>query len=135
MAPDDLPVAHKALLSMAAIFDLLQSKRKFRELTAILKKAFTDVRNSLEPSSSLHPVEFCVLKLMGPAGFNGIPAALFEREQRCSPAVLPSGVALKLLCLWGGAQQPPPAKLSEIDLGCVDLIDLFRVGSKDQSLH
>ena len=27
------------------------------------------------------------------------------------------------------------AKLSEIDLGCVDLIDLFRVGSKDQSLH
>jgi hypothetical protein len=28
-----------------------------------------------------------------------------------------------------------PAKLSEIDLGCVDLIDLFRVGSKDQSLH
>ena len=45
---------------------------------------------------------------MGPAGFNGIPAALFEREQRCSPAVLPSGVALKLLSLWGGAQQPPP---------------------------
>jgi hypothetical protein len=27
MAPDDLPVTHKALLSMAAIFDLLQSKR------------------------------------------------------------------------------------------------------------
>jgi hypothetical protein len=27
------------------------------------------------------------------------------------------------------------AKLSELDLGCVDLIDLFRVGSKDQSLH
>ena len=27
------------------------------------------------------------------------------------------------------------ANLSEIDLGCVDLIDLFRVGSKDQSLH
>jgi hypothetical protein len=32
---------------------------------------------------------------------------------------------------WGGYY----AKLSEIDLGCVDLIDLFRVGSKDQSLH
>jgi len=33
------------------------------------------------------------------------------------------------------AQASRAAKLSEIDLGCVDLIDLFRVGSKDQSLH
>jgi hypothetical protein len=107
-APDDLPDAHKDLLMFMSIFDVINSKPKFRTLVALLKKVFTEVRNTLEPGSSVSPIDFCVVKLLGSDGFRSIPSSLFSREQLCSPAVLPSGLLLKLLSFWGGALQPPP---------------------------
>ena len=73
-----------------------------------MKKVFTEVRNTLDPGSSVSPIDFCVVRLLGSDGFRSIPSSLFSREQLCSPAVLPSGLLLKLLSFWGGALQPPP---------------------------
>ena len=107
-APDDLPDAHKDLLIFMSIFDAMNAKPKFRQLVTLVKKVFTEVRNTLDPGSSVSPVDFCVVRLLGSDGFRSIPSSLFSREQLCSPAVLPSGLLLKLLSFWGGASQPPP---------------------------
>jgi hypothetical protein len=64
-APDDLPDAHKDLLMFMSIFDLMNAKHKFRPLVTLLKKIFAEVRNTLEPGSSVSPVDFCVVKLLG----------------------------------------------------------------------
>ena len=64
-----------------SIFDAMNAKPKFRQLVTLVKKVFTEVRNTLDPGSSVSPIDFCVVRLLSDDGLLR-PAGILRIERR-----------------------------------------------------